>query len=112
MGGDRHIILEPYGHIRFLLKSIFAFGVLLGAVALLADFDPWVAAAKDFLLNHEGYTFLLFVGFLTGHILLEANLHHKRQDLEKRRSSPAPLDPRAEIKRRRRQAVSNRRRRR
>lgn len=109
MPKDKHLIEEPFGQIRFILKSLLIFVAILGGLDVLSSYSDKLKFWQDDIRKNPYALPLVFVLFLAVHLIYEVILRTMRRQLEALRSNPVEPRRRAEVKARRQQRLKTRR---
>lgn len=78
----------PWGHARFLFKSVGLFILILTGIDLLGHFSQDLSDACEKVKHTRGLLPAIFVLFMVLHLIVEAAMKMLRDDLESKRSSP------------------------
>jgi hypothetical protein len=109
MSKDKHLIEEPFGQVRFILKSLLIFVAILGGLDVLSSYSDKLKFWQDDIRKNTYALPFVFVLFLAVHLVYEVVLRTMRRKLEALRSDPVEPRRRAEVKARRQQRIKTRR---
>lgn len=91
MNDKKHLLELPFGQFKFAAKSLVVFIAMFAGFSVLSDYSVYLKDWQKMIYAEKFALPVIFILFLTGHLIYELILRQMRLLLEATRSDPMEL---------------------